>query len=605
MTSTTYLIDMQGKVVRTWESDTIPGYSAYLLENGDLLRPGVLKQQSFGSGPGAAGRVQKFTWDGKLIWDYTLASEQQLPHHDVAALPNGNVLMIVWEKKTPQEAIAAGRDPASVTNSPLLPDCLIEVQPTGKTTGRIVWEWHLWDHLIQDHDSSKANYGDVAAHPERVDINYREGVISRMVATPDGLKKLQSLGYLAPYSMTRPPRINPDWTHINSVDYNAELDQIALSVHGFSEVWIIDHSTTTVEAAGSRGGRSGKGGDLLYRWGNPRTYRAGAVADQKLFAQHDARLIPKGLPGAGHLLVFNNGWHRPGGDSSSVDELVLPVDAAGRYVRNEGAAFGPDQPVWSYSALRKADLNCSFMSGAQRLPNGNTLICAGPDGIIFEVTPSQEIVWKYVNPVQEGPGLGAPEAPGGFGGPSPLGAILPDGLPLSREQQQQLDEFQKEVGARLEQILTAEQRQRFQAPGGFGAAGLAAPGQILSASARVLLKLTPAQDQQLNELQEAVDRRLDTTMTGEQKQRLQKIREDFARGGPSGRGPSPRPGLGGPVGPAGLPASPPPKSLFRAARYAPDYPGLAGKALKPGKTVAEMLSQGPEPKAARCYGIDR
>jgi Arylsulfotransferase (ASST) len=612
MSSTTYLIDMQGKVVRTWESDTVPGYSAYLLENGDLLRPGVLPQQSFGSGPGAAGRVQRFTWDGEIIWDYTFATEKQLPHHDVAGLPNGNVLIIAWEKKTAAEAIAAGRNPESLNNDwPLLPDCLIEINPTGTTTGQIVWEWHLWDHLIQDHDSAKANYGDVAAHPELVDLNYREGLIRLMLVTREGQDKLRSIGYLAvsPYSRTIPPRINPDWTHINSVDYNAELDQIALSVHGFSEVWIIDHSTTTAEAASHRGGRSGKGGDLLYRWGNPWTYRAGTVADQKLFAQHDARWIPKGLPGEGHLLVFNNGWHRPGGDSSSVDEVLLPVDEEGRYFK-KGAAFGPDQPVWSYAAPKKSDFNCTFMSGAQRLPNGNTLICSGPDGTIFEVTPKNEIVWKYANPVQGGPGLGAPDAPGGLGGPPPLGLILPPflqhDLHLSPEQKKQLDEFQQEVQAQLDRILTDEQRKRLPARSGHsrgGIGGLPAPGQILSASARVLLKLNRAQDQQWDQLQEAVDRKLDTMMTGDQRKRFQKIREEFARAGPSGGPrPSPRPAPtpGGPGGSPGGPAFVPSKrSLFRAARYAPDYPGLAGKELKPGKTVEATQPKEPEKKAPR------
>ncbi|MGC8644373.1 MAG: hypothetical protein ACP5XB_31305, partial [Isosphaeraceae bacterium] len=60
-----------------------------------------------------------------------------------------------------------------------------------------------------------------------------------------------------------------------------ELDQILLSVHSFSEIWIIDHGTTTAEAATHKGGRSGKGGDLLYRWGNPQAYRAGTAADQQ------------------------------------------------------------------------------------------------------------------------------------------------------------------------------------------------------------------------------------------------------------------------------------------------------------------------------------
>ena len=118
--------------------------------------------------------------------------------------------------------------------------------------------------------------------------------------------------------------------------YNADLDQIAVSVWTFSEFWIIDHSTTTAEAASHKGGRSGKGGDLLYRWGNPRAYRAGTKADQKLFRQHNAHWIPKGLPGAGHMLVFNNGGDRPGGSYSSVDEIVLPVDAQGRYALQAG-----------------------------------------------------------------------------------------------------------------------------------------------------------------------------------------------------------------------------------------------------------------------------
>jgi hypothetical protein len=82
---------------------------------------------------------------------------------------------------------------------------------------------------------------------------------------------------------------------VNSVSYNAKLDQILISVRSFNEFWIIDHSVTTKEAAGHTGGRSGKGGDLLYRWGNPSAYRAGKTSDQKLFAQHDAHWIPEGL----------------------------------------------------------------------------------------------------------------------------------------------------------------------------------------------------------------------------------------------------------------------------------------------------------------------
>lgn len=61
---------------------------------------------------------------------------------------------------------------------------------------------------------------------------------------------------------------------MNGIDYNPVLDQIALSTHNLNEWYIIDHSTTTAEAATSSGGNSGKGGDLLYRWGNPAAYQA-------------------------------------------------------------------------------------------------------------------------------------------------------------------------------------------------------------------------------------------------------------------------------------------------------------------------------------------
>jgi len=168
----TYLIDLQGRVVRTWESKYAAGQSAYLLENGHLLRAARLdsEEQIFG-GMAAGGRVQEFTWDGQLIWDFKFHNDRQLHHHDICAMPNGNVLLIVWEIKTAEEILAAGNNPETV-RGPWLADSVIEVKPTGKTTGEVVWEWHAWDHLIQDHDKSKANYGDVAKHPELIDVNF-------------------------------------------------------------------------------------------------------------------------------------------------------------------------------------------------------------------------------------------------------------------------------------------------------------------------------------------------------------------------------------------------------------------------------------------------
>jgi hypothetical protein len=373
----TFLIDMNGRVVKSWDTDSTPSSIAYLLDSGNLLRAGLAPNAPFGNTAGGGGKMQEFNWNGELVWDFTWGTATATQHHDFTRLPNGNVMLLVKEKKTAAEAIAAGRIPSAVEGTDVQPDSLVEIKPNGKTGGEVVWEWHLWDHLIQDHDKDKANYGDVAAHPERVDINY---------------------------NVAAGRRANPDWTHFNAVAYNADLDQLVVSLRNFSEIWIIDHGTTTKEAATSAGGKRSKGGDLLYRWGNPRVYRAGTEQDQRLYGQHNVHWIPKGLAGAGHLLIYNNGDTRPRTKYSSVEEIALPVDANGRYTLSPNKRYGPDQSVWSYSAPNPADFYSVNISGVQRLPNGNTLICAGAPGIIFEITPEKKVVWQYNIPAFGGRG---------------------------------------------------------------------------------------------------------------------------------------------------------------------------------------------------------
>lgn len=361
--TTAWLMDNDGGIVHTWATDYRPGNSMYLLEDGDLLRTGNVNNGYFGIG-GAGGIVQRIDWNGNVTWEYEYSSSSHLQHHDVELLPDGNILMIAWQYKSQSEAIAAGRDPSTLSDGELWPDSIIEIEPSGTNSGSIVWEWHAWDHLVQDYDASKANYGVVAEHPERIDLNY----------AMNG---------------------KADWQHVNSVDYNPELDQIILSVHNFSEIWVIDHSTTTAQAASHSGGNSGKGGDLLYRWGNPQAYGAGTANDQKLFVQHDAEWIESGLPNAGNILIFNNGGGRSDGNYSSVEEIAPPVDANGDYILNAGSAYGPDTVAWNYTAATPTDFYGQNISGQQRLPNGNTLICEGPDGYLFEVTDAGETVWSY------------------------------------------------------------------------------------------------------------------------------------------------------------------------------------------------------------------
>jgi hypothetical protein len=365
---TTYLIDNEGRLVHSWTSAYEPAFSAYLLEDGSLLRTANVHNPDFGGGGG--GRVERFDWAGNLAWFYDYSSTAVCQHHDIEPLPDGNVLLVAWELKTRDEAIAAGRDSARITANKLWPDHVVEVDPTNDS---IVWEWHVWDHLIQDYDSTKQNYGAVADHPELVDLNY----------TGAG-----SAGGRA------------DWNHANAVGYNPEFDQIVISVLTQDEVWVIDHSTTTEEARGHSGGRQGMGGDILYRWGNPQVYRAGSSADRKFFGQHDARWIEPGLTGGGHMMVFNNGVNRPDGQYSTVDEFIPTSDNTGRYPRPApGMPHGPAQQCWVYKASPPTSFLSESFGGANRLPNGNTLICEATSGRFFEVMPDTSVVWRYVNPM--------------------------------------------------------------------------------------------------------------------------------------------------------------------------------------------------------------
>lgn len=377
--SETLLLNMKGEVVHKWTSKHFPSNSAYLLHNGNLLRSGkVLGNEVFGSRGPSGGRVELFDWEGNQLWNFVFSNESHHQHHDIEPLPNGNVLILAWERRTKEEAIAAGRDPATVSEDGIFPDIVVEVKQTGPTTGEIVWEWKAWDHLIQDFDSTKANYGDVGAHPEKFDINLN-------------------------------PRPRTDWMHTNAIDYNPELDQIVLSPRSFNEIIVIDHSTTTEEATDSTGGRAGKGGGILYRWGNPSNYRAGSPADRTLFNQHDPRWVQAGHPGAGNLTIYNNGSDRPAGKWSSIEEITPPINSNGSYRIAKGSAYEPSVPTWNYTAGNPTDFYSSFISGAERLPNGNTLICSGAEGIFFEVTPNKKIVWEYHNPVTLPPA--GPEGP--------------------------------------------------------------------------------------------------------------------------------------------------------------------------------------------------
>jgi arylsulfotransferase ASST len=435
--TTTYLLDMNGHPVHIWKSDMRPGNSVYLQPNGNLFRAARPKNNDVFHGGGEGGRIREYDWQGQQLWQLDWNDESKLHHHDFEILPNGNVLLIAWEFKTHAEALAAGRDPDLLKEGDFWPDYLVEIEPTRPEGGKVVWQWHVWDHLVQDQFSDLPNYGNPAEFPGRAYIN---GDRATEALSAKERAQMAALGYMDAEKEEPPKKADADekdgqakkdppakrggedWMHTNGIDYNPELDQIVISVRRFNEFWVIDHSTTTAEAASESGGRSGLGGSILYRWGNPRSYGRGDHDDQQLFGQHDAQWIEAGLPGGGNFLVFNNSSADKKKKFSSVLEIAAEQYDDREDSLDDDGRYKPAQPSWSYS--HPEDFYSSFISGAQRLPNGNTLICQGAQGRVFEVTGAGEIVWEYWNPYGEsdppekaGPGHGPPGKAGPGNGP--------------------------------------------------------------------------------------------------------------------------------------------------------------------------------------------
>lgn len=362
----TYLIDNCGDVVNSWRnSNYFPGPVVYLLEDGSILRTCKLTTGSIITG-GSGGRLERYNWNDSLIWSYNFDSPVFRQHHDVKVLQNGNILVLAWDVKSRLEAISAGLD-TNHFNDEVWSEKVTEITPIGADSAVVVWEWKLWDHIIQDIDSSLSNYGPISSNRHKVDLNY--------------------------YNNTG---ISKDYFHANGMDYNANLDQIMICVRNYDEFWIIDHSTTTAQAATSSGGNSGLGGGILYRWGNPETYGMGDVSDKKLFGPHDPNWIPLNFRDGGQILFFNNGFNDTN-QVSRVETIIPPLSTNGTYSYNPAEAFGPQQTSWSYEMPIFVD----FVSGANRLANGNTFITSGPDAHLYEIDAQDSLVWEYISPVQQ------------------------------------------------------------------------------------------------------------------------------------------------------------------------------------------------------------
>jgi hypothetical protein len=381
----TVLIDRHGAAAHTWQHTALPdsmnGYVVYLLENGNILRTSQVTQKTDTFPPGAGpiqGIVEEIDPTGAVIWKYKLSNDTFMMHHDIKPLANGNFIAVAFESKTIADAIKVGVDTALFPRrNPkiLLSERIIEVNPRAAKGKEIVWQWALWDHITPKSQARE--------HWE---------LFNGSAGTPSGNQ----------------------WVHLNGITICEKRNLIVFTSRLFSELFIIDHGTTTQEAAGHTGGTRGKGGDFLYRWGNPTNYDT--TATQRIKVLHCPTWIPDDYPGGGHILFFHNNMSADFSSEgvSEVVELELPLDGNGAFAKSPGVPFGPAAPFWLYAP--SDSFYSMAMSSAFRLANGNTLIheafpSAGEGGILREVTKEQNVLWKYTMRFSTNP----TGAPGAFG----------------------------------------------------------------------------------------------------------------------------------------------------------------------------------------------
>ncbi len=342
--NTAYLVDQEKNIVHTWEDLPSGGYRTYLRENGNIVRPADSDSPGLGVwAPG--GLVQEIDPAGNVVWEFNYKGEDYCPHHDIEPMPNGNVLLIVREVYSAEEAAEAGFN----GEGEISPGYIAEIQPPQGENGEasVVWEWHVWDHMTTGNEPELFNIG-----------------------IGDTSSSMFGGGFGGGFT-------EGDWMHMNGISYNPDLDQIAFTAKYLDEIYVIDHSTTTEEAAGSTGGNSGMGGDLLFRWGKPENY--GETGTDWFDGLHSAAWVPSGYPGEGNLMAYNNG-------GSTVYEISPQKDGEYNYVIDSNL-----EPAWTYSGSDFFE----DQGSCQPLPNGNTFICNPPRGQLFEVNEEGEVVWEY------------------------------------------------------------------------------------------------------------------------------------------------------------------------------------------------------------------
>jgi len=370
------VIDMDGRVVKEWDGfDESAGGPARILPNGDLIaaegaRPG--HQESL-------ALVQR-AFDGGERW--------RLAHNETIELAGGRKVDALrqhhdWQRAdfpagyySPAAKPAAQgartlvlthttRELPAVAPGPLEEDRLIEVDAGGKVT----WEWRAADHVEE--------FGFDAAARES---------IRKAAARPAGPPPQQGA---APRETPATPR-GFDWLHVNSATYLGPNRWFDAGDTRFApdNVMISSRSASFI-AIVARDGR------VVWRLGPDFREKPEWLAIGQMIGQHHAHIIPKGLPGAGNVLVFDNGGASGYGAPSPIapQGMNTLARATSRVLEIDPVTF---ERIWAYAP--PDGFFATNISGAQRLVNGNTLITEGPGGRVFEVTNAGKIVWEYVNP---------------------------------------------------------------------------------------------------------------------------------------------------------------------------------------------------------------
>jgi hypothetical protein len=365
VTGESTLIDMNGNVVKAWKE--VSGFPARILPGGYIM--GYVGTRPMHQDSTALVQAD---WNGNIVWKFDHAEEIKDPdktpywsarqHHDYQ------------REGSPAGYYAPGMDPKTNggttlvlahkdVNNPRISNRLLEDDYIYEVTwdGKITWEWLASDHFDE--------------------LGFDEAAKNTIFRNPNW----------------NSARGAADWAHINSMsvlgpnkfydqgDQRFHPENIIVDGRQLNIIWIIEKKT----------------GKVIWKVGpdyaaTPELRKLGQI-----IGQHHAHMIPKGLPGAGNIMVFDNGGAAGYGSPNpgSVNGVGNAIRANSRVLEFNPVTL---EIVWQYSPETSGYEMTSFfshyISSAQRLPNGNTLIDEGADGRMFEVTPGHEIVWEYVSP---------------------------------------------------------------------------------------------------------------------------------------------------------------------------------------------------------------